>query len=92
MVAEATEPSKSTSSRRINRTLMNAGAPALRLPFQRPRDDLSRPISIAGPVRWWRDSALVGWVVRAGTHSPEVSAANGVLLTVYFSRRYWRGR
>ena len=89
MVAEATERSKSTSfAENKSRTLMNVGAPALRLPFQRPRDDfLSRLISIAGPVMMVAaiKCVFVGWVVRAGTSiSPEASAANGVLLTVYF--------
>ena len=66
MVAEAMDAgSKSTSfAENKSRTLMNVGAPALRLPFQRPRDDfLSRLISIAGPVMMvsYDQAVFVGW-------------------------------
>ena len=89
MVAEATERAKLSSfAENKSRAVMNIGAPALRLPFKRPRDGfLSRLISISGPVMMVAaiKCVFVGWVVRAGTSiSPEASAANGVLLTVYF--------
>ena len=70
------------------RTVKNTGAPALRLPFQKPRPGfytrlrkMSVPVMVVALIK----CIFVGWIVRSATAiSPEASAANGVLLSVYF--------
>jgi len=70
------------------RSLRNVGAPALRLPMKLPDFRfLTRVRSIAAPVMCvlFIKCVFVGWIVRTATYiSPEASAANGVLFTVYF--------
>ena len=70
------------------RSLRNVGAPALRLPIRMPdMRFLQRVRSIAAPVMCvlFIKCVFVGWIVRTATYiSPEASAANGVLFTVYF--------
>ena len=60
----------------------------MRLPFKKPRSDyLERLKSVAGPVMMVAliKCIFVGAIVRSATAiSPEASAANGVLFTVYF--------
>lgn len=93
MMAENAERSASaqkqeTESMSQFRRLRNVGAPALRLPFRRPRDDFVKRVkSIAGPVMVVAliKCIFVGWLVRTATAiSPAASAANGVLFSVYF--------
>lgn len=90
MLREAKERAKTSafSSTKESRALRNVGAPALRLPFKKPRSDyLERLNSIAGPVMMVAliKCIFVGAIVRSATAiSPEASAANGVLFTVYF--------
>ena len=90
MLREAKERAKTSafSSTKESRAVRNVGAPALRLPFKKPRNDyLERLKSIAGPVMMVAliKCIFVGAIVRSATAiSPEASAANGVLLTVYF--------
>ena len=93
MMAENAERSvsaekQSTESMSQFRRLRNVGAPALRLPFRRPRDDFVKRVkSIAGPVMVVAliKCIFVGWLVRTATAiSPAASAANGVLFSVYF--------
>jgi Na+-driven multidrug efflux pump len=71
-----------------HRALRNVGAPALRLPIRMPEMKfLQRVRSIAAPVMCvlFIKCVFVGWIVRTATYiSPEASAANGVLFTVYF--------
>lgn len=72
----------------VQKAVRNVGAPALRLPFRRPRSGffnrlrrISVPVMVVALIK----CIFVGWIVRTATAiSPEASAANGVLFTVYF--------
>jgi Na+-driven multidrug efflux pump len=87
IVAESASRSGVTSGQSF-RKVRNIGAPALRLPFKKPRDNFFRRMqTTAGPVMVVAliKCIFVGWIVRTATSiSPAASAANGVLFTVYF--------